>query len=154
MAQHTTINTPGFATPPRDQDMLADRLERLRQHQGVTYRKLAEDVNRSLQAMGRPTISKATLTRWFRGVGQPRLLEAAVLAEALGVALPALVEPGDDPTPDRPHRVARARLAPWQSEVMSLAQILGRHETLKRLLLMDQPNGLGAGTTPSMATAD
>jgi len=152
MAQQTT--TPGLPTPHRRDDSLPARLERLRQARGVTYRALTADVNRTLTAMGRPAVSRATLARWFRDEGEPRLWEAAALAQSLGVPLPALVDPDHDPMLLPAAGAPWDRPAPWQAQVVSMAQVLGRHETLRRLLLAGRDGVIGHGTVSTLAAAD
>ena len=148
---HSTTNVAGTPKVPRPGEPLSARLERLRQTRNLTYQRLTLELNRELRALGRPPVSKTTVGRWFQGMGQPRLLEGAILAGLLGIRLPDLVEETCAAPRARASRGAVGRITPWQAQALDVVRVLGRTETFRRLLA-HEPNGKGRSRA-QLATA-
>jgi len=140
-----TINTP------RATDPLCERLERLRQDLGLSYRDITAALNEALRGLGRPPLSKSTVGRWFAGRSTPRLHEALLLARVLGVALETLVDPASAPAGRDGSAGGWPRPSAWESEVSLIARLLGHREAARRLLLADE---LGDGAVQGARAAD
>lgn len=82
-------------------DMLRpDRITALREARGWTQGQLMLEVQRRLPAG--EDFSRSTLTRLENGERNPRALNVAALAQALGVSSDYLLGLTDDPTPSSP----------------------------------------------------
>lgn len=88
---------------------------------------------RALEVRGLKSIYAATVSRWESGEQEPKLSEAVALADALGLSLDSLANPGADTQKNRRARVDRASAATDIAERESIEAIIRMVRSADRL---------------------